>query len=134
MGDDGQRARLGLDIGAKGRLGHGVGDGRVTDDMHVRVHDRLKAAGFDRTPAPVLVKPGGAGNRRRPLRRNNIGHGRRVCVKLGTDDARPAIDLDDPSALTARHPFEQTGIQALPGGQKQPVLGKRVLGVQDQDF
>ena len=49
---------------------------------------------------------------------------------------RPGRRLDrrDLAAGRQRHPFEQAGIELLPGRLEQALLGERVLGVEDDQL
>src|SRR5262249_37249584 len=97
--DNGRGAGFGLIVSAKGRFWHWGGDDGITEEMDTRVHSRFEGTRVNGAPALAIVQTSGAGNRGGTLRRDDVGHGRLVLVKVRVHGAGRHVNPHHPPPL-----------------------------------
>ena len=132
--DDGCRAHLGLRIGREGRLRHAAGDNGIADarGCWARAWTRTSPGRSDTsrasaTPASSAMLPAFCGGM-------TLATAALCLPKSVTSVMSPTsteVTLPPPDSA---YPFEMVRIKLLPGGLEQPLLGERILGVEQDEL
>ena len=132
---DGQRYLLGLAIGAKCRLGHGVCRRGIANDVNPIVQSRFHIKRPHGAPATFIGQTCIARDRRCALRRNDAGQISVYDIAAGQMHlALSRIHSDDFAAACAGNPFHSSGVERVPPQFEQRALAEIVLGVGHDDL
>ena len=107
----------------------------VADDMDIRAQLRVQRSTGSIGHQPVLsAAPAISAMRPAFCGGMTLATCGGVIAEIGDDGVGRGIDRRDPAALRQRDPFDHAGIKLLPRLLEQALLGKAVLGVEDQDL